>query len=103
MAGTTNRNLMSVQEARSRLLELGRPKDSRAGALGGPVARLGLAALIGAYLGHRLSRRGSETRTTSFAGVVGRAASTAAPLLVAQFIRGVVGQVGSHIDKGHHA
>jgi hypothetical protein len=99
MAGTKNRNLMSVQEARSRLLEFGRQRDSVASTLGGPILRLSLAALVGAYLGHRMSRQENRTSHSSVVSVIGRAATTVAPLVIAQFVRSVMGPTGSHADK----
>lgn len=94
---------MSVQEARSRLLEFGRQKDAAAGALGGPILRLGLVALAGAYLGHRLSREGSQKSHSSVANLIGGAATTVAPLIIAQFVRSVMGHTGSRNEESHHA
>lgn len=103
MAGTTNRNLMSVQEAKSRLLELGQQKGSLANALARPAIRIGATLLAGAYLGHRLRSPRREQAAPSIVKVLSRAAATAAPLLVAQFVRGVMGHIGSRNDEDGQA
>ena len=102
MAGKTNGNLMSVQEARSRLLEFGRQRDSAAISLGGLILRLGLAAMVGAYLGHRLSHGENQKSHSSMVNIIGRALTTVAPLLIAPFVRRVMGHAGSHNDEGRH-
>jgi hypothetical protein len=99
MAGTTNRNLMSVQGAKSRLLKLAQQNSSFANALDRPVIRIGATLLAGAYLGHRLrSPRRGEKAARSIVTVLSRVAATAAPLFVEQLVRGVIGHLESHTD-----
>jgi hypothetical protein len=101
MAGTTNRYLMSVQAAKLRLLELGQQKGLLANALARPVIRMGASLLAGAYLGHRLRSPRREQAAPSIVAVLSRAAATAAPLLVEQFVRGVMNRIESHNDDDH--
>jgi hypothetical protein len=87
---------MSVQEAKSRLLELGQRKSSLAIALVRPALRGGAMLLAGAYLGRQLRNPHRDHSASSRVTLLNRAAATAAPFLVDQFVRGVMG----HVAKG---
>lgn len=92
MAGTTNRQLMTLEDAKSRLLELDQHKSSLSNTLAGPIVRISAGLLVGAYLGHRLRRPRKEPPAHSIVRLISRAAATAAPMLVEHFVRAVMGR-----------
>lgn len=96
MAGTTNRNVISVQEAKTRLLAAG--EKSAASTLARPIIRMGAALLAGAYLGHQLRKPRRDQAASSVAILLRHVTSAVAPLLVEQIIRAVTGDTTSAKD-----
>ncbi len=88
--------MMSIPEAKSRLLEAGRHNDSLATPLIRPAMRIAAVLFTGAYLGKRLRRlrKKESPAASSFTFLTGIAAA-AAPLLVTPLFRSIVAQVRS--------
>ena len=100
MAGTSNRDMMSVQEAKLRLTELGQRRGTMAQSLVRPAVRAGALLLAGALAGRRFGSRRHEGFGASMASILSRVATTAAPLLIEQFVRGALGHIASrHGDQ----
>lgn len=85
MAGTPDNNLNSVADAKSRLLEAGTQTPGPAGLLAGH------AAGAGALIGNRLSKQRGERAGAPLLNLLARAGTVAAPLLVEQFVSGILG------------
>ncbi len=100
MAGTPDREVMSVREAKARLLAPARESGGIFGLLSSPLVRGGALLLLGAALAHRFRARSKGDFAAAVIGSLTRAGMAAAPLLIGQFVRGVAGRVAAQHHNG---
>lgn len=89
MAGTPDRNLMSVADAKARLLEFGAHPSGLGNPLANPVVLAGAAVIVGVIVARRLVPRSRQSPPASLLSLLSQAGAVAAPLLVEQFVRGI--------------
>lgn len=87
MAGTPPREVMTVAEAKARLLELSQKKHSALDFLASPAIRQTVMILAGALLGSRVISGRKDRLGSSLSRILIRAAMAVAPLLVQELLR----------------
>ncbi len=89
MDGSPNGKLITVADAKTRVLELGQRPPSTL--LGNPIVRAAALVAAGALLGRSLGKRGSERTIAAVGRIAAQSGVALAPLLleiVVPFLRG---------------
>ncbi len=94
MAGAPNRKLMSVEDAKLRILELGIRRDAPSGILGNPLFRSTALVICGALVGRLFRKRDKSGANPPLLSVLAQSFAAASPLLIAQLLK-VLGTAGS--------
>lgn len=87
MAGTPNRQLISVEEAKLRLRDLARGRSLAGRLLTSPLVSLGALVIAGAWLGSRARRGEGRSLLASLASTVTRTGLASAPILAEHLAR----------------
>lgn len=87
MAGSPDRKLMSVEEAKLRILELGITRESPSGILGNPIFRSIALVIGGALVGRLFRKRDKSGAKAPLLSVLSRSFAAASPLLIAQLLK----------------
>lgn len=90
MGGTPDNNLISVADAKARLLEAGTQGPGPASLLAGRAAGAGALLLAGTLIGSRLSKKSDQRPGSPLLNLLARAGTVAAPLLMEQFVDGIL-------------
>ncbi len=87
MAGAPDRKLMSVEEAKLRILELGIRRDAPSGILGNPLFRSTALVICGALVGRLFRKRDKGGSNPPLLSVLAQSIAAASPLLISQLLK----------------